>query len=194
MDDDYDDEIEIEEEPKKVEEKIDGISITINDSAMEAMASAVCTALVNRFDQRISQKVEKAMSAAIRSKVDEAASKIIGERAEAVIRELVEKPRRQTDMWGNPSGPTVAFADLIPGIAENYMNQRVNEKGEASGYSGDKLTRFNWLIASMVRGEVDKAARDAAGKVTEAARKVVQEHVGRFVAEQLVPAIELKKA
>ncbi len=67
-------------------------------------------------------------------------------------------------------------------------------RGNASGYSGDKYTRFNWLIASMVRGEVDKAARDAAGKVTEAARKVVQEHVGRFVAEQLVPAIELKKA
>lgn len=171
-----------------------GIKIDISDMAMASFANAVVAQLVERFTSQIHRIVTTKIDKAIEAAIDEKVRSVIGERAEAIIRETLDKPRRKTNAWGEPSGPEMTFSEIIPEIARSYLDERVDRDGRREQYqSNDKAPRrFDWLIASLVRAEVDKAAKDAAGRVTEEARKIVQTQVGRFVAEQLIPAIDAK--
>lgn len=173
----------------------DGIKVEIGASALDSMARAVITHLVDRFASQIQRTVEKRINEAIEKAIDDKINTVIGERADAIIRDTLDKPRRKTNAWGQPTGPEVSFGEIIPGIARSYLDERVNSKGVREDYQNDKSPRrVDWIIATLVREQVDKAAKDAAGAVTEQARKIVQQQVGRFVAEQMIPAIEMNKA
>ena len=172
----------------------DGIKVEIGASALDSMARAVITHLVDRFASQIQRTVEKRINEAIAKAIDDKINTVIGERADAIIRDTLDKPRRQTNAWGQPTGPEVSFGEIIPEIASSYLDERVNSKGVREDYQNDKSPRrVDWIIATLVREQVDKAAKDAAGAVTEQARKIVQQQVGRFVAEQMIPAIEMNK-
>jgi hypothetical protein len=56
------------------------------------------------------------------------------------------------------------------------------------------MTRLEFLLNKQVRDELTIATKEAANKVTEEAKKVVAAHVGRFVAEQMIPQIEVGRA
>lgn len=172
----------------------DGIKVEIGASALDSMARAVITHLVDRFASQIQRTVEKRINEAIAKAIDDKINTVIGERADAIIRDTLDKPRRKTNAWGQPTGPEVSFGEIIPEIASSYLDERVNSKGVREDYQNDKSPRrVDWIIATLVREQVDKAAKDAAGAVTEQARKIVQQQVGRFVAEQMIPAIEMNK-
>lgn len=172
----------------------DGIKVEIGASALDSMARAVITHLVDRFASQIQRTVEKRINEAIEKAIDDKINTVIGERADAIIRDTLDKPRRKTNAWGQPTGPEVSFGEIIPEITSSYLHERVNSKGVREDYQNDKSPRrVDWIIATLVREQVDKAAKDAAGAVTEQARKIVQQQVGRFVAEQMIPAIEMNK-
>lgn len=194
--DDFEDEDETNSEPASEMKPLEtgGIKIEIDASALDAMARAVVTQMVERYANSITTQVSKKIDAAVKAAIDAKVTAVIGERADAIIRETLDKPRRKTNAWGNPTGPEVSFGDIIPEIARSYLDERVDAKGNRESYQSDKSPRrADWIIASMVRDPVDKAAKDAAAMITEQARKIVQQQVGRFVAEQMIPAIEVSK-
>ena len=191
---DYDDEADLSTGGEALPLDTGGIELKINSSALNSMARAVVTMMVERYANSITPQVSKKIDAAVKAAIDEKVTAVIGERAAAIIREEIDKPRRKTNAWGNPTGPEVSFGDIIPEIARSYLDERVDAKGNRDTYQADKLPRrADWIIASMVRNPVDKAAKDAAAMITEQARKIVQQQVGRFVAEQMIPAIEIGK-
>lgn len=188
----YFDEDEIEEIAEgEVKVNPNGVTATVNlpDSALESIAASIA----NRLENSISRRIEKAVMEKVDQLVDDGVRKVIGDRAEVLVREILDKPRQKTNEWGSPTGPTVTFAELIPGIVDGYLNQRVNEKGVADNYSGNKATRAGWLIASMVREHIEPVTTNAVATVTKQARDVVAQKIAAFVSEQMVPAIEMKK-
>lgn len=188
---DEDDYEEIAEGEVKVNP--DGVTATVNlgDSALDSLAAGIA----QRLENAISRKIEKAINARLDDLVKEAMAKVIGERAVELVREAIEKPRQKTNEWGSPTGPTVTFAELIPGIVESYLNTTVDSKGNPSTYSGDaKTKRVSWIIAEHVRAHIDPVTTNAVATVTKQARDVVAQRIATFMSEHLVPAIEVKKA
>lgn len=185
---DYEDEPEVE---SAAEAKPTGeITITIGAGALEQMERAVTANVIDR----LSASIEKAVRNQIIGLVDEAVRKVIGDKAEAIITEQLERPRQKFDMWGNPTGPTVAFVDQIPATVESWMNQKVDDKGGVSYHGSDnKATRAAWIIGQHVKAHIDPAVQNAVSSVTKQARDIVTAKVSTFVAEQMMPAIDVQK-
>ena len=189
----YFDEDEIEEIAEgEVKVKANGITATVNvpDSALDSIANGIAM----RLENAISRRIEKAVTEKVGALVDEAVRKIIGDRAEALVREALDKPRQKTNEWGTPTGPTVTFAELIPGIVQSYLDTKVDSKGQVGYHSSDnKVTRAGFIIATMVREHIDPVTTQAVANITKQARDVVAQKIAAFVSEQMVPAIEMKK-
>lgn len=189
----YFDEDEVEEIAEgEVKVNPKGITATVNlpDSALESIGAGIAY----RLEQSISRRIEKAVMEKMNQIVDEGVRKVIGERAEELVREAIEKPRQKTNEWGSPTGPTVTFAELIPGIVDSYLNTKVDDKGTVSYHSSDnKKTRASWIIATMVREHIEPVTTQAVANITKQARDVVAQKIAAFVSEQMVPAIEMKK-
>ena len=168
-----------------------GITATVNlpDSALESIGAGIA----HRLEISISRRIEKAVMAKVSELVDDGVRKVIGDRAEALVREILEKPRQKTNEWGTPTGPAVTFAELIPGIVSSYLNAMVNDKGIADNYSGNKVTRAAWIIATLVRQHVEPVTANAVATVAKQARDVVAQKIAAFVSEQMVPAIDAKR-
>lgn len=187
----YFDEEEIEMiDEGEVKVKREGVTATVNigDDALQGLVNGIAY----RLENAISRKIEEAVTEKVNTLVDEAVRKVIGDRAEALVREILDKPRQKTNEWGTPSGPTVTFAELIPGIVESYLNASVNEKGQTDRSYG-KSTRAGWIIGTMVREHIDPVTTQAVANITKQARDVVAQKIAAFVSEQMVPAIEMKK-
>ena len=170
--------------------KIDGITLAIPASALHELGRSVAATVIDRLETRVIKAVEKKLNEI----VDEAVRKVVGEQAIAVVTEQLMKPRQKFNEWGTPTGPVVTFNEQIPGVVENYLNAKVDDKGNVSNYSGDnKKTRDGWIIGQYVKADLDPVIQNTVSSITKQARDLVSSKVAAFVSEQMVPAIELKR-
>lgn len=170
----------------------DGITVQINQGAMERIEMAAAAGL----RQEISKRLDKLISDEISGIVEERLAEVVGSLAEKTIIEYLTKPRPRTNTYGEAiSGSEITIADQIPGKVEAWLSERVERDGTRSSYrSNDKLTRLDWIVSKFVTDELNVATKKAAADVTDQAKKVVAAHVGKFVAEQMIPQIELNGA
>lgn len=168
----------------------DGIKVEINQSAMERIESAAVVGI----RQELSRRLDKVISETIEGLVEEKLSEVIGKMAEAAITEYLTRPRKRTNHYGEEVGGTsMTLSEMIPDKVKTYMEERVGKDGQrADQYARNgSPTRTDWIVGKFVRDELDVATKQAASEVSEQAKKVVAAHVGRFVAEQMIPQIEV---
>ena len=170
----------------------EGVSITLPantaDRLLEYAAIQIVRALGPRLDKIVRERVDQA--------VTETFDRSVAEIAEKAITEFLTKPRQKTNTWGEiMPGPSTTMADLIPAKVESWLTEKVSSDGSrADGYSSkDRPTRFDWLLNKLVRDELTAETKAAAAQVTEEAKKVVSASVGRFIADQLVPQIDVMR-
>jgi hypothetical protein len=169
-----------------------GINIEVQDYALRNIREAAAA----RIAEHLSADVEKMIQARLDALMDEAWCASIRDKAMEAINAYLIKPRQKTNHYGEPTGSAESIADTIPGIVESWLSARVNRTGEVViGYDRkDYPTRVEHMIQTLVTGELKKETEKAAKDVTEKARAVVASHVGRFISEQMVPAIEVQKS
>lgn len=170
----------------------EGITVQINHYAMERIEAAA-TAGVR---QELSARLDKVIQNEIADIVSEKLQEVVGKLAEETILAYLTKPRPRTNAYGEPvSGTPMTIADQIPAKVESWMAEKLNSRGErADHYDKNGMTRLEYLLNKQVRDELAVATQAAATKVSEEAKKVVAAHVGRFVAEQMIPQIEIGRA
>jgi hypothetical protein len=167
----------------------DGITVQINQYAMERIEAAAAAGV----RQELSARIDKLIQGEIAEVVAEKLQEVVGKLAEEVILAYLTKPRPRTNAYGEQvSGTPMTIADQIPQKVESFLAEKLNARGErADHYDKAGMTRLEFLLNKQVRDELTIATKDAANKVTEEAKKVVAAHVGRFVAEQMIPQIEV---
>lgn len=187
---DYDDyEPEADEMLEQAKPTGDGIKVEINQYAMERIESA-CMAGVR---QEISRKIDGIIEENIRDIVEQKLSEVVGKLAEDAILKYLTEPRPRTNSWGEKiSGTPMTISDQIPEKVAGYLAECVDRDGRPDRSYG-KVTRLDWTISKFVTNELDVATKAAASQVSEQAKKVVAAHVGRFVAEQMIPQIDVSK-
>jgi len=185
----YEDELEGEEMVDTTKANGDGITVQINQHAMERIEIAAMAGV----RQELSAKIDKLISAEIADIVSERLQEVVGKLSEETILAYLTKPRPRTNQWGEQvSGTPLTIADQIPQKVESWLGEKVNSRGERSDhYDKSGVTRLEYMLNKQVRDELDVATKAAASKVSEEAKKVVAAHVGRFVAEQMIPQIEV---
>lgn len=163
-----------------------GIRIEFDETALSEIAQRAANTLQAKMEKLAIKMIEQRIDAIM----NETWKKTIAERAEAAIFNYLTKPRPRTNQYGENVGASITLSDNIPIAVKAYLDEKVNAKG-GSDPSYGKITRINWIVAKFVRDEIDGETRQAAAAVTEKARQVVQQHVARFISEQMVPAIEV---
>lgn len=168
----------------------EGITVHINASAIERIECAAAAGL----RQHISAKIDKVIADEISSVVEEKLAEVIGNLAEETILSYLTKSRPRTNAFGERvSGTPITISDQIPQKVESWLGENVNPRdgSRSDRYDKNGISRLEYLINKQVRDELDVATKAAASTVTEQAKKVVAAHVGRFVAEQMIPQIEI---
>ena len=170
----------------------EGITVQINQGAMERIEAAAAAGL----RQELSARLDKLIAGTISEIVDAKLVDVVGALAEKTIMEYLTKPRAKTNHYGEAiSGTAMTIADQIPEKVEKWFSERVENSGNRATYQDAKYpTRLDFIVNKFVRDELNIATKAAADQVTEKAKQVVSAHVGRFVAEQMIPQIELNGA
>jgi hypothetical protein len=170
----------------------DGITVQINQYAMERIEAAAAAGV----RQELSARIDKLIQGDIADVIAEKLQEVVGKLAEETVLAYLTKPRARTNHYGEPiSGTPMTIAEQIPAKVEAFLADKLNSRGErADHYDKGAMTRLEFLLNKQVRDELTIATKEAANKVTEEAKKVVAAHVGRFVAEQMIPQIEVGRA
>jgi uncharacterized protein (DUF1778 family) len=190
--DDFEPEYEAMAEPAKVQ--TDGITIEVKRYALDAIANAAAAQIATTLSDTVAKMIDDRLDVIM----NDAWCAAVEARAREVIDTFLDKPRHPTNQWGETlhGRPAMTLAERIPETVNAWLMERVNEKGARfDGYnSRDKgAARVDWMIAQLVTANLKDETEKAAKQVTEKARAVVAQHVGRFVAEQMAPAIDVQR-
>lgn len=179
------------EDMEQVKSKGEGITVEINSYAMERIETAAAAGVRQQLAARIDAIIQEEIATIVETKLAEA----VGAMAEKAILEYLTRPRPKTNSWGEQiGGGTMTLSEMIPQKVEGYLNESVKSDGTPVRDHYDRKgseTRLDWIVNKSVRDELNIATKKAAADVTEKAKQVVAAHVGRFVAEQMIPQIEI---
>jgi hypothetical protein len=170
----------------------DGITVQINQYAMERIEIAAMAGV----RQELSNKLDKLIAGEIADIVSAKLEEVVGKMAEEVVMGYLTKPRPRTNAYGEQvSGTPMTIAEQIPQKVESWLSERVGNDGRrADHYDKKATTRLEHIINKEVQDQLTIATKAAASQVSEQAKKVVAAHVGRFVAEQMIPQIDVSKS
>lgn len=169
-----------------------GLHVEVKNSALQYIASEAAYRIAERLQKRVEELVETKLNAIL----NEAWEASVQAKAQKAIDAYLTKSRQKTNEWGEPvPGPAEQLADRIPRAVESWMGQPVDAKGQPAmrGYDQKHPSRLQWMLQTLVVNELKRETEKAAKDVTEKARQVVANHVGRFISEQMVPAIDVQK-
>jgi len=169
----------------------DGISVAINQYALQRIEAACIAGLRNHITNRINNNLNDIIREVAAARLEA----VVGNLTETAVMEYLMKPRQPTNAWGEQIGGTpMTIADQIPQKVEKYLTELVDDNGRSScSYGNNRLTRLDYMVRKIVITDLDVATKEAAKSVSDKAKQVVAAHVGRFVAEQMVPQIEVGK-
>lgn len=177
-----DDEFEpLESEPSKVELTENG-AITITVPRLSITEDEIVRGVCRHFADKLTPVIEKELKALADQAFDAAMQKA----ADEMLRELLSRPQRKTNQWGESVGEPVTMREYIADRFEQYMKVSVDREGRPSSYDSDrKRTRSQWLIETLGEKLVLDAAKVEVEKVRKSAESQIAAAVANFIASKL---------
>jgi hypothetical protein len=167
------------------------MKIAISRADAERIQEIAADKLASKLYSGAYKQIEAKVDAAIALVLNDAFKADLTARTQAAIDKFLVEPVAEP-AWRAGSEPKL-LVDLVQPIVKAYLVERVNKAGEAERQSSYQVgSRFEFLTTKHVQTELDKAIKKAVSDVTDAARQAVGRQVGKFVAEQMVPAFDLK--
>lgn len=178
---------ELEEMAEVTTEQTDGIQITVDSRTLSSIADAAA----QRLCRSLEDKVKKVVEDRLKGILDDAWRASVQAMAQSAIDAYLTAPRGKTNEWGESvNGKSTTLSSMIPETVNKWMNENVDEKGQRTDYNRG-TTRLQWILKALVQDQLKAETTKAANDVTEKARALVSQHVGRFISEQMVPAISV---
>jgi hypothetical protein len=176
---------------KKSPIPVEAINIALPSWAIDNVLEAAGRSLANDAKKAVAEIVAKRVA----DICNEAFVAEVTRRAHESAVSYLDKPRTRTNEWGESlGGAAVTWSEAIPKSVEAYLNASVDKQGNTTSYNGDKKgTRLSWLLQTQVTDQLKTETEKAAKAVTEQARAIVSQHVGRFISEQMIPAIDVQR-
>lgn len=181
MYDEDDNDFEANEPSPQVEMASNG-GITITIPSLPVSESDIIRGIAKHFADKltpvIEQKLEEITEGAFADAVNRESDKL--------LRELLSKPQRKTNQWGESTGEPITMREYLADRFDLYMKQSVDREGRPSSYDSDKRrTRSQWLIETLGEKLVLDAAKVEVEKVRKAAESQIAAAVAHFIATKL---------
>lgn len=167
---DYDDEVPASQESKG--------AVKISATTLEYDAQRMFDSIASRATAAI----VKACGDDIRKAVSESVQKQISEKVGAIIDKRLEEGIQKHDEWGTAVGSPTTLTAMIGKAGQDYLGQRVNDRGEANSY-GDKTSRLEFIVKKNVESVIDYKMQGEIKKAVELAVTQAQSKVAEAVAK-----------
>lgn len=122
----------------------------------------IANAIIQERDYDFSNVVKRAVESAMTAKVDAKLEEMVNDRFTRGI--------PQVDTWGEPTGKSTSFGEMMSKRMEVYLNERVNDRGEAqTGYNSSKEypTRLEQVVKQAAKQTIDAVTSETRTKITE---------------------------
>lgn len=195
--DDYDEDFDDTDDPTKESDKIaeelaDRITVTIDFSERrtghtieEEIISRAVSAVMSRLERHIDNALSRFVAEDYRQAITDRVVAI----ADAMVDEQMNVRFQRTNTWGEPAGEKTTMREVLEKEIKKLMEMQVDAQGRPAGYRDVKTNRINWVIAELVREQMEKTVREETGRVTAEAKKQVQKFVSEFIGQQLMPDV-----
>lgn len=131
------------------------------------------------------------LAQAVRERLDFIIDEVVTEKAKAAVEELLTKPIRPTDAFGNPIGePTTLHGALGQRILA-WVDDPVDGEGKVrKGDSWNKSTsRMEWLVAQVVSRELQNQISTEVTKITKDLKAAATAGIAKQIADRLAGMI-----
>jgi hypothetical protein len=148
----------------------------------EKLIDRIVDQLVNGMDaddeDRIYGRFERVLSARIEKAVVELVEKVAVGKIETAVGDVIDKPWRQTNRWGEDKKDPMTFKEMVADRVGIHLDADVNPRDGRNTSYGDKgMKRVDYLIKEAVK----TAVGDTVVKATkEAAEKARDEVLGKM--------------
>jgi len=171
----------------EVVEREDGtheIRIRIEPPSREEIADALARRLFADYSN--SKAIRETALAAFENMVVAA----VNSEAKAAIADALGLPRQPTDEFGNPTGQSRTFAQMLGEQVKAWQEETVNAydgkpKRKDAYNSSDIITRREYLIRQVGAAEFEKLAKAEVAKVRAEAKAKVEASIKSAVASSL---------
>lgn len=181
------------------------VNIPIDDLSPEAIREAVIALAANRIlgvtnsehedeDGNTWTQEHADYRDKMRREVEQAVERKVAEAVEAevpaTVREVLNGEFQPMDRWGNSKGQKTTIRDMVHDYAKTWLDQMVNERGDADIYRDDvKRTRLSWLVIHYVeetyKGELKAMVDATAAEIKPALRNKLADAVSETVSRLL---------
>lgn len=155
-------------------------AVTVSETMLqydaERMFDAIVRSATGAIVNACGDDVRKAIADSVRQQIDEKVCALIDQTLAAGI--------QQHDRYGSPIGQPTTLKALIGRAGEEYLGQRVDERGNPSGY-GDKFSRLEYIVKKNVETVIDYKMQAEIKKSVELAVQQAQAKVADAVAKLL---------
>jgi hypothetical protein len=151
------------------------LTITVKDWEAQEVTNAVADRVIGRLEETITTRVQEEIDERIVGTIQELVTQVSREKIEAALNACLEAGWRQTNHYGEPTGPAVGLKERVSQI----LNAR------NSSYSNDGT-----FVEKAVKEEVDKVLRGELGKEIEKARADLRTALDEAVKTRLADAIK----
>lgn len=165
------------------------VTITIPIPHVEQIVGEMARQLISQHSIDRRRQIEKAAMATLESTID----RMIRERAEPVIAEMLAKPLQPTDNYGNPTGEPTSLQALLAQRVTEWSSDIVDGEGKPfkkEAYSSKTgATRMAWMLGAVVHGELKKAVDTEVAKIVAQLKGDATTLIARQVAEKIAGTV-----
>ncbi len=151
-----------------------------DEDLQEAIVESAAASIVSQIGDELRHNVRDAVTEQIHAQVG------------AIVTEEIEKPVQRTDCWGGRKGEPVPLRDLIIAEAQKHLSEKVNERGEASGYSERNRTRLEYQLQVVATKAVQDAMKAEIAGAVQAIRAEMEGKMTDMIREAIKGLIAIK--
>ena len=153
-------------------------AVTINPNVIQYDAEKMFDSIARIAAHQIVEQSRGDIRKAVQDEVRLTIQSTVG----AIIEKTVNEPIQQHNCYGEKVGEPTTLKALIGKAAEGYLGEKVNERGEASGYQANQ-SRLDYIVKKNVEATIDYTMQKEIKQAVEAAVAAAQLKVAEAVAK-----------
>lgn len=155
----------------------------ICDQIVSAVVSKVSDATSKQLQERANKVFEERLSTMGES---------VSDRLNKMMDEFFSTPKDITDKWGDVKRRGVTIKQLLSEACDTFMSKPLDEQGRpASGYNVKYNTRVDYIVAKSIDYNMEWAIKKAVDDVTKNLKKKISDEITQQMGEKLAGIVGL---
>ncbi|PLR93229.1 hypothetical protein [Bacillus sp. T33-2] len=154
----------------------------------ESIDEAIKRQIISGVVKRISDDVISSVKRDAENQVQERVSELV----DATYNEFLSGTVTLTDRWGDVTKKDVSIKSLIKNQCDNWLTEKVNDRGEASSYSAN-YTRVEYFVKNQIEKQTKEMSNQIVTKVNQEMKKFITDSLKDSIGEKLLKEIGVEE-